>query len=418
MRDGWREVEVREVAALNPEGIQKTEPPPEFLYVDIASVSSAGIDPSAVKTVKAADAPSRAQRVIREGDVIVSTVRPYLRARALIAREFHGVIASTGFCVLRPSPAVVPGYLDAVTSTDEFYAHLAARQTGTAYPAVRPVDLGDAKVPLPPLQEQRRIADLLGALDHTVRARREEVWGLRELLGALGDDLVRRAATNGFTRLGDAAVVERGYTWKKRDESPKPERGAVPVVRIGNVQRDGIDMADRLWIRNVDPAKVAKKLITEGTILLVGSNGNPERVGNAYLVDSSTEGHLFASFLMGVTPTSLPARFVWRYLQSPTLQRAMTEAASGSTGLMNIGLTWMRDLEIPSPTPEECEALLGPLEAVDLKRLRAVEALKATERLRAALVSSLLSGQHEIPASYDRLLDENSDEIALEPVAV
>jgi type I restriction enzyme S subunit len=165
LREGWKNVPLSDIAALNPEAIRRKSPPSEIDYIDISAVSSTGVDPGAIKRMAYSDAPSRAQRIVRAGDVIISTVRPYLRGRALIGGEFDGFVVSTGFCVVRPGPECLPRFLDAATTTDAFYEHLESRQTGSAYPAVRPSDVGDALISLPPLEEQQRIADLLASIE-------------------------------------------------------------------------------------------------------------------------------------------------------------------------------------------------------------------------------------------------------------
>src|SRR5258708_30616934 len=86
-------------------------PDSEFLYVDIASVWKDKFEVATPKRLAGRDAPSRARKRIRSGDVIVATTRPYLKSIARIPEELDGEICSTGFCVLRPTNHVTSDWL-------------------------------------------------------------------------------------------------------------------------------------------------------------------------------------------------------------------------------------------------------------------------------------------------------------------
>ncbi len=183
------------------------------------------------------------------------------------------------------------------------------------------------------------------------------------------------------------AEVHRGVSWSKSQECWTSEGEGVPVVRIGNVQPSGLDMSARLWITNVKASDAKAKRIRAGrTILMVGSNGNPGRIGNVYLADDRVEEHLFASFLIGVTaPDESTARYVLRVLQAPSIQTAITEATSGSTGLKNLSLTWLRNLEVPWPEEHMRRAIVDTATRCDgvaaAARLTADKAAYARDRV-------------------------------------
>ena len=158
-------VTLGEIADVNPEPA-RFEPDEWIRYVDLGSVTAgSGIDMSALGAYAFADAPSRARRVIRTGDVLVSTVRPNLRGFAVCPPELHGGVASTGFCVLRAKQGVEPGYLWSCVRSDAFVAGLMLRATGSSYPAVRSTDVAAQSFSLPPLDEQTQVAQVIAALD-------------------------------------------------------------------------------------------------------------------------------------------------------------------------------------------------------------------------------------------------------------
>jgi len=194
------------------------------------------------------------------------------------------------------------------------------------------------------------------------------------------------------TTLGEIASVVRGVSWSKKQETAISNLGAVPVVRIGNVQLDGINMSDRLYVTGVSARDIETKAITPDSILMVGSNGNPKRVGNVYLSGPGLVGHLFASFIIGINVhCDTSSAFVWRWLQQDRTQSEMTDATSGSTGLKNLSLNWLRSFPILLPPLDEQRRIVGLIAAVD-EAIEAAEGVKsAADQARRGLLGELLS---------------------------
>lgn len=137
-----------------------------FRYVDIASIDREQKTIVRADRVLVADAPSRARKQIKKGDVLVSTVRPNLNAVAQVPEELDGEIASTGLTVLRANPEILNSrYLFYRTQHAEFIAYLVANATGASYPAVSDAIVRRAPLPLPILKEQHRIAEILDEAD-------------------------------------------------------------------------------------------------------------------------------------------------------------------------------------------------------------------------------------------------------------
>lgn len=207
----WEAKRLRYVASVNDEALaETTDPLYQFKYIDIGSVqANEGITPSLEEYVFE-DAPSRARRIVRSGDTVVSTVRTYLGAIAPIKSEHAGMIASTGFAVVRPR-TVEPGYLSYALSESRFVEAVVSRSVGVSYPAVNPADLTDIAVPLPPLDEQRTIASYLdretGRISTLVTRKLELIDRLRERRSAL----ISRIVTCGLDH--DVRLKPSGVEW-------------------------------------------------------------------------------------------------------------------------------------------------------------------------------------------------------------
>lgn len=132
--EGWGGGTLADVTALNPEVWSKETRPSELRYVDLSSTKWGRIED--VTVFAAAEAPSRAQRVLRPGDTIVGTVRPGNGSYALVSES--GLTGSTGFAVLRPRTTEYEQFVFLAATTAENIDALAHLADGGAYPAVRP----------------------------------------------------------------------------------------------------------------------------------------------------------------------------------------------------------------------------------------------------------------------------------------
>ena len=167
-----------------------------FTYVDVAAVDNEAKAITGQRSLLGSEAPSRARKLIRQGDVLVSTVRPNLNAVALVPASLNGAVASTGFCVLRANFRALPEYLLYFVRSRGFVENLCTLVAGAMYPAVSDSQILDQQLPLPPLPEQRRIVDLLSRAEGIVRLRREAEKKAAEFIPALFNDMFGDPGTN------------------------------------------------------------------------------------------------------------------------------------------------------------------------------------------------------------------------------
>ncbi|OMD06641.1 restriction endonuclease subunit S [Paenibacillus odorifer] len=130
-----------------------------FDYIDVASVDNVnGCLSKNENLVQASDAPSRARKIVQEGSVLYSTVRPYLLNICIVDKPFkHEPIASTAFAVLHPYEGIYEKFLYYVLRSPMFISYVSSVMIGVAYPAINDANLLAGLIPLPPLEEQKRI---------------------------------------------------------------------------------------------------------------------------------------------------------------------------------------------------------------------------------------------------------------------
>ena len=139
----------------------QTKPNEDFCYIDIGSIDNISNKLNDTELIiSPKDAPSRARKIVKYGDIIYSTVRPYLHNICIINREFsHKAIASTGFAVMSCFKGLNNQYLFCILLSPQFdnYANSSDNSKGVAYPAINDEKFYNALVPLAPYNEQARI---------------------------------------------------------------------------------------------------------------------------------------------------------------------------------------------------------------------------------------------------------------------
>lgn len=307
---GWIADRLDTLAFLNPEQITERYPYSEIAYLDIANVS-AGTTGEPAK-LPLPDAPSRARRIVRPQDSILSTVRPGNRAYAFLQKPLDNLIVSTGFAVLRARPGKAdPRYLYYLATCDPIISYLASiAEEKTAYPSVNPDDIAECVVPIPPLAEQRDISHVLGRLDDKIELDRR----MSETLEASARGLFKSWFVDFDPVRAKAEAVDVGLAKDLADLFPdqfedselgpipdgwevssigsvaevvdclhsrKPERrdSGMPLLQLVNIRDDGlVDLEDAYLIDEADYRKWVTRLEASPGDCLVTNVG---RVGAA-----------------------------------------------------------------------------------------------------------------------------------------
>ena len=179
---GWKIRPLAGVVRTNIDSYPARALPEEINYIDISSVQAGRI---IQKTrLKAAEAPGRARRKIKDGDVIWSNVRPNLRQYALVIEPQAEDVVSTGFTVLTPV-SVPSSFLYIAATTDNFVQHLVNHTTGASYPAVRPDDFERAQLLIPSanlLADFHSICDPMFRLANKLDAQNKKLSEARDYL--------------------------------------------------------------------------------------------------------------------------------------------------------------------------------------------------------------------------------------------
>ena len=223
-----------------PEG---TDPEYTFDYVDIGSIETGRLA-AAPERIRFGNSPSRARRVVRSGDTIVSTVRTYLKAVWHAEHPCADLIASTGFVVLTPRRGTFPKFVSYLCQSAPFTDHITAESVGIAYPAISETNLRSFKVCVPPLPEQVAIVRFL---DHVDRRIRRYVRAMKKLVGAAANRTDRETSLIGEYRTRLIADVVTGKLDVREAAVGLPD---VDSAAVG----DDVDLAEAPGVSNPERA--------------------------------------------------------------------------------------------------------------------------------------------------------------------
>jgi type I restriction enzyme S subunit len=185
-----------------------------------------------------------------------------------------------------------------------------------------------------------------------------------------------------------------GYTWSKEQELKTQEPNSVRVLTVTNIQKE-LDLSEELYLQGVSEKDKKEKAVSKDWCIAVSSNGNRKRIGNAVFIKDDTD-YLFASFLTAFKPKDnsdiLPDYF-FRWLTSHNVQERITSVSEGTTGLGNLDIRYLRNMDIHFPEKHEQTAIAAMLSKVDEAIAAVQDSIAAAERLKKSLMQNLLTGR-------------------------
>lgn len=363
----------------------RAAPDEEFRYIDLSAVDQDTKSITEAREISCAEAPSRARQLVRTGDILVSTVRPNLNGVARVSIDLNGATASTGFCVLRPDPEKLSGsYLFHWVKSAAFVGDMVSKATGASYPAVSDRIIFESLFPLPPLEEQRRIAAILDQAE-TLRTQRRAALALLDrltqslFLEMFGD---MRMEPDRWPKVPFEAIVRDSRIGLVRGSQELDDSHPYPYLRMNAITRDG-ELKLEGALRATATAEELEIYSLRHGDFLFNTRNSRELVGKTALFRGD-ELYLFNNNLLRVRfvesahPEYVVAAFKTQYIQNELELRK-----SGTTNVFAVYYKDLRTLPIPLPPL--------PLQQTFAARIQAIEALKATHRQALAALDALFA---------------------------
>ena len=189
----WEMVSLQDIATINPKSdpLQNT-----FIYIDLEAVEKGEL--RKIQEIMREEAPSRAQRVIDNNDILFQCVRPYQKnnyIHRILNTSNQQWVASTGYAQIRTTE--LPNYIYHLLNTDEFNRKVMVRCTGSSYPAINSEDLATIHLYYTPdKKEQLKISRLLDLLDKRIATQNKIIEKLQSLIKGLAVALTTKEKAN------------------------------------------------------------------------------------------------------------------------------------------------------------------------------------------------------------------------------
>ena len=392
----WQIKSINDICYVNPDTLSnKSDDSLSLEYIDIESVTTRRINE--IKKLEFKDAPSRARRLIKRNDVIMSTVRPYLKAFAKINIEKDNLVCSTGFAVLRAKKNINHEFLFQSILSDYYIQQLSNKMVGSNYPAVNSSDVRESNIILPPLEEQEKIASILSTVDEQI----DNVDALIEKNKELKKGLMQTLLTKGIghkkfkkTEIGE--IPEEWNIFKLSDcatiidslhETPEYSESGFPMIRVVDVNGKAINTKLTNKVCETIYKKFTKKYEPkQGDIIMsrVGSYGLV-----SYLKDS--ERVCLGQNIVIIT-TELCKKYLFYVLSSEYVKNNIEKVTVGSSQ-KTLSLANINELKILIPSIKEQNKISLILSDIDEKIEKYENKKQKLEELKKGLMQQLLSGQ-------------------------
>lgn len=410
MNKEWTWRPLREVTIPGSTWNPRTDPRSLIRYVDVSAVSRDELAILSDVEHSAADAPSRARKIVKTGDTIFATVRPTLRRIAQIPESLDGEIVSTAFCVLRPNPTIIhPDFLYFAMQLEDVSDGIAEMQTGASYPAVRDLDVLNQPVPLPPLSQQYEIAVALNLVrtamlvqgtcgDNAACLKQAAMqtlftYGLRgeaqkeTEIGPVPESW--RQSTLETLCNGPGGAIQTGPFGSQLHKDDYQETG-VPVVNPTHLNNGLIDHESVPRISDENAHRLERHRLYVGDIV-VGRRG---QIGRMARVTESEDGWLCGtgSFLIRARQPYVDNRFLHFQLSTEPIVEWLTAHAAGAI-MPNLNNVVLRQIPVFLPSVDEQTDIVATLEAIDRKIDLHRRKLTVLDELFTALLHKLMTGE-------------------------
>ena len=392
MKEGWEYKKLGEVCQKTINIKWDEHPNHQYKYIDLSAVDRMTHKVMSTTSICSIDAPSRAKQIVNEGDVLFATTRPTLKRLVIIDKSLDGQICSTGFCVLRPTPAaIMSSWLYYALSNQSFYNYIEPLQKGASYPAVTDNQVKSYKIPVPPLSEQQRIVSYLDAafakIDAVAKNAEDSLNEAKALFQSALTKMMEPKEGWEYKKLGEVATFRRGLTYSKKDEC---NHSTNIVLRSNNIDLDSGKLCfDKLKYLKEDFFISNDKKVKRGCLLMCMSNGSKAHLGKVALIDRDY-GYAFGGFMSMVVPSSIIFGDYLFYNLGTPQYKAFIKSLSAGANINNIKVRDLEKFSIPVPPLSEQRHIVSYLDVFKSKVDQLQSNLTRTLTECAALKQAIL----------------------------
>ncbi|SMX74892.1 restriction endonuclease subunit S [Brevibacterium antiquum] len=380
-------VPLGEVASIARSTIKPDEIHDDTKYVGLEHIekSSGKLRPSAAGDANLTSTKHR----FSSSQILYGKLRPYLAKIAV--PDFSGV-CSTDILPISPGNDVDRSYLYHFLTQPTTVADVAGKTTGANLPRIKPEALTTLILPLPPLDEQRRIAAILDKADAIRQKRRQAITHLDTLTQSIFDEMFLTGQSWKTSTLDTMADIASGITKGRKTNGTALMQ--TPYLAVANVQDGYLDLTN---VKQIDAtaAEIERYKLLPGDLVLT-EGGDPDKLGRGSVWDGEIESciHQNHIFRVRLQPTSLfSPSFLSRYLSTTEAKKYFLKSAKQTTGIASINKTQLSKFPVPLVPIAEQTKFAHYQAILSRKIVASIEALSTADALFASLQSRAFQGE-------------------------
>ena len=260
--------------------------------------------------------------------------------------------------------------------------------TGTTRAKLTKGGASEILIPLPPLTEQKRIAQILDKADELRQKRQQSIEKLDELLQATFIDMFGDPVTNpkgwDLVKLSTIAEYFNGLTYKPENVV---NNGTI-VLRSSNIQNSGLDFNDIVRVN----AKIKDKIfVKDNDILMCSRNGSAKLVGKVALIKNLNEPMTFGAFMMIIRSNEKYANYLLNYFKTLAFRRQISTGAT--TTINQITGAMLDRISLPLPNDMALNQFTEIAKSIETQKQRLEKQLTAQENLFKSLQQRAFNGE-------------------------
>jgi len=283
-----------------------------------------------------------------------------------------------------------------------YIEYLRSETRGTVIQYLKKGQFTDAKIKLPPLPEQKRIVDLISSVDSYIEALQQQLENAKRSRNALVESQVLEVSNSSLSSLKNLSTKIGSGATPRGGEEVYIESG-VNLIRSQNVHDSNFVMRGLVAIEDSAAKALENVTVEEGDVLINITGASVTRccVVDSTILPARVNQHV--AIIRPDTAKILP-KYLVLVLTSNEIKGFLNDIAGTGSTRQALTKTHLEDLEIPVPDISKQAEIIENSDAFDFAILKSQLSLDEARILRAGLLKDLLSGEHEIPANYDKVM--------------